>query len=86
METPNFKTETVPPMHDDLLSGIKTKIFWLNEDERELWKHLPNVTYSSRPNLIGRYPKVRVVIPEGAKAYSHGRVVVDNKIVFTYYA
>lgn len=84
METPNFNIQTVSATHDDLLTGIKTKEFVLNDDEKHLWEHLPNIYYSHIAHQNKRRPHVRVVVPIGEKAYSHGRVIRDGKLVFTY--
>lgn len=80
LEIPNFNTETV------LMSNqtFNTKVFSLNENEKELWKHLPNVVFSTTPHLNGYRPQVCVVIPAGHKAYSHGSVIRNGKLVFTY--
>jgi len=84
MEKPNFNTETVSSNHDDLLTGVKTKVFLLHKDDKELWKHLDNVVYTELPHQSGKHPQVRVIIPSGHKAYSHGRVIRDGQLVFTY--
>lgn len=84
METPNFNTVTVSVNHDDLLTGVKTKIFKLHELDRELWKDLDNVYYTSSRDQNSLQALVRVVISDGFNAYSHGRVVRDGRLVFSY--
>lgn len=84
METPNFNTQTVGQRHDDLITGVRTKNFVLSISKPELYENLDNVVYSQAKHSRMMIPQVRVVIPNGAKAYSNP-VVIGGKLAFSYF-